>query len=115
MPVSTLLSMMATKTYIGYPVINQCNELEGVVTMEEATRVDKASRWKTQVGSIARPNIEVCYPGETALDAFRKMSNIETGRVLILDPADPKRILGIVTKGDLMHALLKQASENAVA
>jgi coenzyme F420 hydrogenase subunit beta len=115
MPVSTLLSMMATKNYIGYPVINQYNELVGVVTMEEATKVDKASRWKTQVGRIARPNVDVCYPGETALDAFRKMSNIETGRVLILDPADPKKILGIVTKGDLMHALLKQASENAVA
>ena len=115
MPVSTLLSIMATKTYIGYPVINQYNELVGVVTMEEATRVDKASRWKTQVDSIARPNVDVCYPGETALDAFRKMSNIETGRVLILDPTDPKKILGIVTKGDLMHALLKQASENSVA
>jgi coenzyme F420 hydrogenase subunit beta len=115
MPVSTLLSIMATKTYIGYPVINQYNELVGVVTMEEATKVDVASRWKKQVGSIARPNLDVCYPGETALDAFRKMSNIETGRVIILDPADPKKILGIVTKGDLMHALLKQASENAVA
>jgi CBS-domain-containing membrane protein len=43
------------------------------------------------------------------------MSNIETGRVLILDPADPKKIVGIVTKGDLMHALLKQASNSAVA
>lgn len=115
MPVSTLLSIMATKTYIGYPVINQYNELVGVVTMEEATKVDKAARWKTQVGRIARPNVDVCYPGETALDAYRKMSNIETGRVLILDPEDPKKILGIVTKGDLMHALLKQASDSAIA
>ena len=115
MPVSTLLSMMATNAYIGYPVINQYNELAGVVTIEEATKVDKSLRSKTPVGSIARPNVDVCYPGETALDAFRKMSSIETGRVLILDPADPKKILGIVTKGDLMHALVKQASENAVA
>lgn len=115
MPVSELLSMMATKTYIGYPVINKYNELTGVVTVEEASKVDKASRWKTTVGSIARPNIDVCYPGETALDAFRKMSQIETGRVLILDPADPKRLLGIVTKRDIMHALVKQASVNVDA
>jgi predicted transcriptional regulator len=106
---------MATKNYIGYPVINQYQELVGVVTIEEASKVDKGARCKTQVGRIARPNVDICYPGETALDAFRKMSKIETGRVLILDPADPKKILGIVTKGDLMHALLKQASENAVA
>jgi len=114
MPVSELLAMMTTKTYIGYPVTNKDNELVGVITIEEATRVAKEMRQKIQVGAIARPNIDVCYPGETALDAFRKMSHLETGRVLILDASDPHRILGIVTKRDLMHALLKQATESAL-
>jgi coenzyme F420 hydrogenase subunit beta len=114
MQVDELLAMMATRTYIGYPVINKYNELVGVVTIEEATRVAKEMRQKIQVGDIARPNVDVCYPGETALDAFRKMSHLETGRVLILDPSDPHKILGIVTKRDLMHALLKQATESAL-
>ncbi|NLF89653.1 CBS domain-containing protein [Candidatus Bathyarchaeota archaeon] len=114
MRVSELLAMMATKTYIGYPVINEDNELVGVVTIEEATRVAKEMRQKIQVGDIARPNVSVCYPGETAFDAFRKMSQLETGRVLILNPANPQKIMGIVTKRDLMHALMKQATESAL-
>lgn len=111
MTVSELLTMMANKTYIGYPVINEAKQLAGLVTIEEAAKVDKDSRWKTTVGSIARQNIDVCYPDETGLDAFRKMSKQETGRVMVLDPENPEKILGIVTKRDLMHLLVKKATE----
>ena len=111
MSVSELLTMMADKTYIGYPVINKAGELAGIVTIEEAATVDKDLRWKTQVGSIARQNLDVCYPDETALDAFRKMSNQETGRIMVLDPENPEKLLGIVTKRDLMHLLVTQATE----
>jgi coenzyme F420 hydrogenase subunit beta len=114
MSVNELLTIMTTKTFIGYPVIDEHGELVGDVTMEEVSKVDKASRWKTQVGSIARPNIDVCYPGETALDVVIKMRKLETGRVLILDPVDPKKILGIVTKRDIMHALVKEAVESVL-
>ncbi len=111
MTVSKLLEFMATKTHTGYPVIDENGELCGVVTIEEASTVDKSSRWNTTVASIARKNIDVCYPGETALDAFRKMSKLETGRIIVLDTENPKKMLGIISKRDLMHALVKQASE----
>ncbi len=110
MTVSNLLTVMATKTHAGYPVVEENGELSGVVTIEEASTVDKNLRWSTTVGSIARKNIAVCYPGETALDAFRKMSNLETGRIIVLDPENPKKMLGIISKRDIMHALVKQAA-----
>jgi coenzyme F420 hydrogenase subunit beta len=115
MTVSELLTIMTSKTYVGYPVINDKNELVGIVTIEEVAKVDKDSRWKTKVGSIARQNIDVSYPGETALDIIRKMRKQETGRVIVLDPKDPKKILGIVTKRDLMYVLIKQAAESALS
>lgn len=114
MPVDELLTMMAAKTYIGYPVTDDKGELVGVVTIEEATKVDKSARGKTTVASIARPNLDVCYPGETALDAIRKMRKLETGRVLILDPADSNKILGIVTKRDIMHTMVKKTTESVL-
>jgi coenzyme F420 hydrogenase subunit beta len=111
MTVSNLLKIMATQTHTGYPVIEENGELSGIVTIEEASTVAKSSRWNTLVGSIARKNVDVCYPGETALDAFRKMSNLETGRIIVLDRDNPKKMLGIISKRDLTHALVKQASE----
>jgi coenzyme F420 hydrogenase subunit beta len=111
MTVTELLEVMATKTHTGYPVVEENGELSGVVTMEEVSMVEKSSRSTTLVGSIARKNIDVCYPGETALDAFKKMSNLETGRIIVLDADNPCKMLGIISKWDLMHALVKQASE----
>jgi len=37
------------------------------------------------------------------------MSKQETGRVLVLDPENPQKVIGIITKADLLHALVKQA------
>jgi coenzyme F420 hydrogenase subunit beta len=115
MTVSDLLTVIATKNYIGYPVVDEKNELVGIVTVEEATKVDKTQRTKTLVSAIARPNLDVCYPGETALDVVRKMGKLETGRVLVLDPKDPQKILGIITKRDIMHTLVKEASERVLS
>jgi len=110
MTVSQLLELMAKHQYTGYPVTNESGELVGTVTIEEASMVDKKNRDQTLVGTIARSNLDVVYPEETALDAFRKMSNQESGRVIVLDPKDPKKLIGIVTKADLMHALVRSSS-----
>jgi coenzyme F420 hydrogenase subunit beta len=109
MTVNQLLELMATEQYGGYPVKDEKDELVGIVTIEEASFVDKGKRDQTFVGSIARPNLDVVYPGETASEVFRKMSKQETGRVLVLDPEKPQHVIGIVTKADLLHALVKQA------
>jgi len=111
MTVSELLELMATEQHGGYPVRNEKDELVGMVTIEEVSSVDKKRRNETLVGNIARPNVAVVYPGETALDAYKKMSKQETGRVLVLDPKDPQRVIGIVTKADLLHALVTQPEE----
>ena len=109
MTVSELLELMAAEQHGGYPVTNEKDELVGIVTIEEASFVDKKKRDQTFVGAIARPNLDVVYPGETALDAYKKMSSQETGRVLVLDPKNPQRVIGIVTKADLLHVLVNQA------
>ena len=109
MTVNQLMDLMATEHRAGYPVKDEKDELVGIVTMEEASVVGKSKRDQTTVGTIARHNLEVVYPGETALVALGKMSSQETGRVLVLDPKNPQRVIGIVTKADLLHALVNQA------
>jgi len=111
MTVSQLLELMSKEHHIGYPVVNEKDELSGIVTIEEASFVDKNKRNETCVGSIARPNLDVVYLGETALDALKRMSAQETGRVIVLDRENPQRLIGIVTKADLLHALVQQSSK----
>jgi CBS domain-containing protein len=108
MTVSQLLDLMAKQQHIAYPVVNDNGEPVGMITLEEAAVIDKERRDKTLVGQIIRRKPVIVHPGETALDAFKKMSGYETGRVLVIDPANPEQIMGMITKTDLMHTMIKQ-------
>jgi len=107
--VSQFLDLVAKHHHIAYPIMNESNEPIGWITLEEVSKVEKHLRNQTLVGQIARRKLVVVYPEETALDAFKRMSEFEIGRVLVFDRADPKKLLGIVTKTDLMHTLTKQS------
>ena len=115
MTVSELLELMANEHHGGYPVTDEKDELVGIVTIEEVSFVDKKNRDQTLVGDIANPKVGVVFPGETALDAYKKMSKNETGRVLVVDPKNLQRIIGIVTKADLLHPLVTQPEETSKA
>jgi coenzyme F420 hydrogenase subunit beta len=106
MKVSQFLDLIAKYHHVAYPVIDEKGEPIGIATLEEAAKVEQSKRQETLISHIARRKLIVAYPGETALDAFKKMSAHEVGRVLILDPADHKKLLGMVTKTDLMHILI---------
>lgn len=108
MTVSELLRLMAKTRHIGYPVANDLGELVGIITLEEASEVSANQRDKTSVEQILKRKPVSVFPQDTAVDAFKKMSEFETGRVLVVDPDDPKKLLGMVTKSDLMHTLVKE-------
>jgi coenzyme F420 hydrogenase subunit beta len=107
MPVSKFLNFVAVHHHIGYPVTDENGEVVGWITLEEAAGVAKEKRDETVVDQIARRKVVVAYPDESALDAFKRMSENETGRILVFDRENPKKLVGIVTKTDLMHTMTK--------
>jgi CIC family chloride channel protein len=106
--VECLLERMVQEHHIGYPVVNERGEPVGEVTLVEASQIDKGKRKETRVIQVMRKKLVTACPGETGLDVFKRMSKYETGRVVVMDPAHKDKILGIVTKSDLMDALIKQ-------
>lgn len=107
--VGKFLELIANNHHVGYPVVNKKGEPLGIATLEEAAKIGESRRKITLVREITKQHIVSAYPGETALDAFRKMEKHEIGRVIVLDPANPKIMLGIITKTDLMHILTNNA------
>ncbi|MCW4006355.1 MAG: Coenzyme F420 hydrogenase/dehydrogenase, beta subunit C-terminal domain [Candidatus Bathyarchaeota archaeon] len=106
--VQDLLDLMAKQHHIGYPVVNQKEEPIGLITLEEASQTDKSKRATTTVKEILNKKPISVKPDDTAMDAFKKMTKHETGRVLVVDPENPKKIIGMVTKTDLMHTMINQ-------
>ncbi len=106
--INDFLDLVARGHHIAYPIIDRKNELVGWINLEDASKVDKDKREKTLVTEIATSNVVVAYPDDYVLDVFRQMIENEIGRVLVLDRANPSKIVGVVSKTDLMHTLTKQ-------
>lgn len=103
--VAQLLDVMAMHHHMGYPVVNENEELIGVITFEDIMNVPKERRNEILVGDIAKKRLITAYPDDSVLDAFEKMNRYDIGRILIVDRKNHKRLLGIITRSDIMHAL----------
>ncbi|HIE19355.1 TPA: CBS domain-containing protein [Candidatus Bathyarchaeota archaeon] len=103
--IAQLLDVMAMRHHMGYPVVDEKEELIGIVTFEDIMNVSREERDKVSVREIAKKRLVTAYPDDSVLDAFEKMNAHDIGRILIVDRQNPKRILGIITRSDIMHAL----------
>ncbi len=87
----------------GYPVI-QDGKLFGIITMQGARSIPK-ERWETTTVKEAMVPCErtvTLEPTASALDALNKMALKNIGRILIVKDG---RLIGIVTRGDLMRII----------
>ena len=107
--IDKLLNLMVREHHFGYPVLNEKGDLVGVVTLEEASQIEKQKRREIRVEQVMRRKLVKVIPGETGLDVFKKMSELEMGRAVVVDPNNRSQLLGIVTKSDLMEVLFSQS------
>jgi len=104
--VEEVLNIMTKHHHMGYPILNNKDQLVGIVTFDDIAKVPQTKRNTTQVGKIAHRKLITSLPSDSLLDAYKKMIEKEIGRVLIVDPADPKKLLGIITRTDIMHVFM---------
>ena len=108
MTVSQLLDTMVEHHHMGYPVMDSENNLAGIVTFEDLMGVPKDQRDKTLIEEIVKRKLIVAYPEESVLEALEKLNEHNIGRLPVVDPKKPKRLLGVLTRTDILHALRKQ-------
>jgi CIC family chloride channel protein len=71
-------------------------------------KTPKDARSEVPVDQIAKKRLITTYPSDSVLEAFKKMSKHEIGRLLVVDPDNPRKLCGVLTRTDIMHALGKQ-------
>ena len=103
--VKEVLDIMMKHHHMGYPVLTGDGRLEGIITFEDVTKVKPEARERTKVRDVARKKLFTVYPDETVLDAYEKMTEHKVGRILVVDRKDPKKLLGIITRTDIMQTL----------
>ena len=107
MTVDELMDRISKHHHIGFPVTDESNRIMGIVTLQDAMTVDREIRKSVSVGEIATKNLVVVFPDDSAYEALEKMDRHNVGRLLVVDQKDTSSFLGILTRSDVMHALIK--------
>ncbi len=87
----------------GYPVVSD-GRLVGLITLQCVRAVPKDTRGSEAVAQAMIPieRAVTAPPNLSALDAIQKMAREKVGRLLVTENG---RLLGIVTRGDLMRTI----------
>jgi coenzyme F420 hydrogenase subunit beta len=107
MTVNDLLDKIAKHHHIGFPITSEAQKIVGIITLQDAMKVDKKKRNNVSVGEICTKNPVAVFPEDSVAEAFKKMRKHDIGRVLVVDENDKDTLVGILTRSDVVHALKK--------
>ena len=98
MPVEQFVKLMFFKKHLGYPVVDE-GELVGFVKLQHAENAGEGAT----VRDIMATEVKTIAPSESAVNAFKRISENDVGRLVVVD--DSGRMLGILSKTDLVRAI----------
>ena len=107
--VQTVLNLVHKYGHLGYPVLDNL-KLVGIVTFEDAEKVPFDERDKVRVEEIMSRSLIVTYEDENLEIALKRLLDNNIGRLPVVDREDQKRLLGLLTKSDIIREHAKMSS-----
>lgn len=109
--VETLTALMQGSRHMGFPVLDSKGKLSGIVTLSDLRSKVKSGEVDKKVGDIATKNLEVAYPDETLDTVLKRFASKQIGRLPVVDREDKTRILGLITRSDIVNSYNKKVVE----
>ncbi len=102
--VSQLLEKMFTEKHLAYPVLDASGDAVGIVTLKEIYDhgATQDGGGDVDVASVMT-DFATIDPNDSAFDAFTRISQHPTGRLLVRDGSG--RVVGILSKTDLVQVI----------
>ncbi len=86
----------------GYPVVDEQDRLLGVITRRDLLASNQPEG--RHIRDLIRRPAVVIYPDNTLREAADRMVRAGVGRLPVVERAHPDRVVGILTRGDLLSA-----------
>lgn len=107
--VQSVLDLIHKYGYTGFPVVDD-TKLVGIITFEDAEKVPSDKRETTEVKDVMTRKLIVAEPEDSLEDALMELLDKKIGRLLVVDSNDPTKLVGILTKLDIIRTHAKLSS-----
>jgi CIC family chloride channel protein len=104
MQLRAVIERMQQHRHGGYPVLDPDGLLAGMLTLRDVREVPLAERLETPVSAAMAPNLVVVTPEQSMADAALLMARHRIGRLPVVDPDNPGRLLGIISRSDIVRS-----------
>jgi len=103
MSLAELEELMEETCHHGFPVVEN-GRLIGIVAFRDIVKIPPEQRKKLKVKDIIKRKPVVAYPDESVQSALEKMYEEDVGRLPVVDRCNERRVIGIITKSDILKA-----------
>ncbi len=97
----------------GFPVLDRWGRLTGIVTHKDINKALAAGKADHPVREIMSTDLVVSYPDECLRKALEKLGSRNIGRAPVVDPDDPKKLLGLITRKNILKAVHEHLKKGA--
>lgn len=105
MKLGELRSYLFRSHHHGVMVINQADELIGLVSLQDVEQAMKTPGWEERpVHEIMTSQLVTVTPDTTIGAALRLLALRDVGRLPVVDKKNPKRLLGLIRRADIAKA-----------
>jgi chloride channel protein, CIC family len=117
MPVAELAERIAKHDTLlsrhqGIPIVNSGGKLVGIVTRSDVLRaLEKDSSGAMTVEEAGSKRLIVTYPDELIYEAAAKMLRNNIGRLPVVDPKDPTKLVGYIGRPGILAARVRRLNE----
>ncbi|MCC6801789.1 MAG: chloride channel protein [Anaerolineae bacterium] len=94
-------------------VVDTDNRLRGIVTRVDLLRALRDGCTQQTVLETGNTDVTVAYPDDSVRDALTRMLQRDIGRLPVVARDDPTKIVGYLSRGNVMSAHLKRLSEES--
>ncbi len=110
--VGDVIKLMQKTRHTGFPVLSEKKELIGIITLEDIRDIKPAEkRLSVPVREVMTKELITVHPDETLADVFRKFSYEGIGRLPVVSKNSHRRLLGLITRSDIIRAYNRALEE----
>jgi CBS domain-containing protein len=111
----TVQELMFSRELFALPVLNPYDELCGIVSMSDVTKIAREERGRVAVAAVYTKEVQSAFPDQTIHEVVEHMRERHVANFPVVSRREENRLLGMVSKADIVLAYRRVAIGEAVS